>query len=106
MTPTRRCQPFLRETARTDAHPAADVNGHSGGALAEEGARRVDALAVDANSGKDLALVDVWYQRPRRSLTRLVTRLDRPTGSRRRHGGLTFAEVPSDSGEAFSADGI
>lgn len=51
--------------ARTDTHPATDINRHSRRALAEEGAWRVDAFAVDAHSGEDLTLVDVWSQRQR-----------------------------------------
>lgn len=75
MAPTRRQQGFLIETVRTDAHPATDIDGHSRGALAEEGARRVDAFAIDAHSRKDLTLVDVWYQQGRGCLTSLPRRL-------------------------------
>lgn len=64
----------MTETGRTDAHPAADVDGHPGGALAEEGARRVDAFAVDADAGKDLTLVHVWRRRTRLRLTHRIYR--------------------------------
>lgn len=75
LTPTGGQQGLLTETARTDAHPAADIDRHSGGALAEEGARRVDAFAVDADSGEDLTLVHVWQRRPKGSLTLLQGRV-------------------------------
>lgn len=44
---------------RVHTHSPVHADGQAGGALAAEGALRVDAAAVHANAGR-LALVDVW----------------------------------------------
>lgn len=91
-------------TARTYTRPATHVDRHSWRTLAEERARRVDALAIDTHAWEHLTLVHIWQIEKKANIVMEDSRLGSEIIQMRCK--LTFTDISLHSGEAFPTDRI